>query len=121
MLGGKASVHTENFLVDNGGDGQTVKAVCESLPKLDIVSALAFVIEAIDTVDGCTLVVAPKQKKSFRDTLFYTPTANKWSPKTAFLGLHNLRETSNWHQGGTHRTQIAAKDRSTVHEYHQQF
>jgi hypothetical protein len=44
-------VHGEDLLVDDGGDGQTVEAVGERLPQLDVVAALALVIEAVYTID----------------------------------------------------------------------
>ena len=36
-IGTETTVHCEDFLVDNGSDGQAVKAVRERLPQLDIV------------------------------------------------------------------------------------
>ena len=33
-------------------DGEAVKAVCERLPQLNVVSPLALVIEAVDAVDA---------------------------------------------------------------------
>jgi hypothetical protein len=56
-------VHRENLLVDDSGDGQTVEAVGEGLPQLDVVSALALVVEAVDAVDGGTFVVASEDEE----------------------------------------------------------
>jgi hypothetical protein len=56
-------VHGEDFLVDNSGDRQTVEAVCEGLPQLDVVATLALVVEAVDAVDRRTLVVAAKHEE----------------------------------------------------------
>jgi len=56
-------VHSEDLLVDNGGDGQAVEAVCECLPQLDVVATLAFIIEAVNTVDGGALVISAKDKE----------------------------------------------------------
>lgn len=36
---------TENFLVNNSCDGQTVKAICKCFPQFDIVASLAFIKE----------------------------------------------------------------------------
>ena len=44
-------MHAENFLVDESCDGKTIEAVCEDFPKLNAVTALAFVIEAVDAID----------------------------------------------------------------------
>lgn len=50
----------EDFLIDDGSNGQTVEAVGERLPELDVVAPFALVVEAIDAVDGRTFVVAPQ-------------------------------------------------------------
>jgi hypothetical protein len=34
-------VHAEDFFVDDGGDGETVETVGESLPEFDTVSSFA--------------------------------------------------------------------------------
>jgi hypothetical protein len=44
-------VHGEDLLVNDGSNGKAVEAVGESLPELDVVSALALIVEAVDTVD----------------------------------------------------------------------
>jgi hypothetical protein len=56
-------VHGEDLLVNDGGNRQAVEAVGESLPQLDVVSSLALVVEAIDTVDGGALVVATQNEE----------------------------------------------------------
>lgn len=62
----ETSVHGEDLLVDNGGNGQAVEAVCECFPQLDVVSTLAFVVESVDTVNRCALMVATENEKVFR-------------------------------------------------------
>ena len=37
----KTAVHTEDFLVDDGGHGQAVEAISEGFPKFDVVPPLA--------------------------------------------------------------------------------
>lgn len=59
-------MHGEDLLVNDGCDGKTVEAICESLPQLDVVSSLALIVEAIDAVDGCTFVVAAEDEEVFR-------------------------------------------------------
>ena len=56
-------MHGENLFVNNSRNGQAVEAVGESLPQLDIVSSLAFVVETIDTVDRSALVVATQDEE----------------------------------------------------------
>ena len=44
-------MHGENLFVNDGGNRQAIETVRERLPKLDVVSSLAFVVEAVDAVD----------------------------------------------------------------------
>ena len=62
----QAAVHGEDLLVNDGGNWQAIETVGECFPQLDVVSALAFVVEAIDAVDGRALVVAPEDEEVFR-------------------------------------------------------
>lgn len=36
-------MHAEDLLIDDSSDGETVEAVCEGLPQLDVVSSLALI------------------------------------------------------------------------------
>jgi hypothetical protein len=56
-------VHGEDLLINDGGDGQAVEAVGESLPKLDVVASLALVVETVDAVDGRALVVTAQNEE----------------------------------------------------------
>lgn len=56
-------MHRKNLFVDDSGNRKAVEAVGKGLPKLDVVPALALVIEAVDTVDGRTLVVATQNEE----------------------------------------------------------
>lgn len=56
-------MHGEDLLVDDSSNGQAVEAVGEGLPQLDVVSSLALIVKAIDTVDGGTLVVTTQNKE----------------------------------------------------------
>ena len=58
-------MHGEDLLVDNGRDGQAVEAIRKSLPQLDVVAALALVVETVDTVDGRALMVAAQDEEVF--------------------------------------------------------
>ena len=62
----QAAVHGEDLLIDDGGDGQAVEAVGESLPKLDVVSSLALIVETVDTVDRGALVVTAENEEVLR-------------------------------------------------------
>lgn len=59
-------MHGEDLLVDYGGNRQAVEAVCECFPQLDVVSTLAFVVETVDTVDRCALMVATENEEVLR-------------------------------------------------------
>lgn len=61
----QTTVHGEDLLVDDSGDRKAIEAVGEGLPQLDVVAALALVVEAVDTVDGRTLVVATQNEEVF--------------------------------------------------------
>ncbi len=67
QVGREATVAAEDLLVDDGRHGQTVEAVGEGLPELDVVAALALVVEAVDAVDAGALVVAAQQEKVLRE------------------------------------------------------
>jgi hypothetical protein len=59
------TVHREYLLINNGSNGQTIEAIRERFPKFDVVSSLAFIIEAINTIDGGTLMITPQNKEIF--------------------------------------------------------
>ena len=59
-------MHSKDFLIDDSGDRQAVEAVRERLPQLDVVPSLALIIEAVDAVDGRTLVVATQDEEVLR-------------------------------------------------------
>ena len=59
----KTTVHSEDFLVDDGGDGQAVEAVRKCLPQLNVVSSLTLIVETVDAVDAGALVVAAKDEE----------------------------------------------------------
>lgn len=62
----QTAMHGEDLLVNNSSNGQAVETISKGLPELDIIPALAFVVEAVDTVDRGTFVVAPKDKEVLR-------------------------------------------------------
>jgi hypothetical protein len=58
-------MHCENFLIDDCCNGQAVEAVRESLPQLDVIPSLAFIVEPINAVDGSAFVVAAQDEEIF--------------------------------------------------------
>lgn len=62
----QTTMHRENLFINDCSNRKTVEAVCECLPQLNVESALAFVVEAVDTVDTGTLVVAAKNEEVLR-------------------------------------------------------
>jgi hypothetical protein len=54
---------TEDLLIYDGCHWETVKAIRERFPQLDVVASLALVIEAVDPVDGGAFVVATQQEE----------------------------------------------------------
>lgn len=62
-IGAQTTVHGEDLLVNDGSNGKAVEAVGESLPELDVVSALALIVETVDTVDRGTLVVSTQNEE----------------------------------------------------------
>jgi hypothetical protein len=62
----EATVHGENLLVNDGSNRQAIEAVRECLPELDVVSTLALVVKAVDTVDRGALVITAENEKVLR-------------------------------------------------------
>lgn len=62
-LRAQTSVHAQDLLIDDGSDGQAIEAVGEGLPQLDVVAALALVVEAVDSIDRGTLVISSQQEE----------------------------------------------------------
>lgn len=59
-------MHGEDLLVNDCSNRETVEAVGEGLPELDVIPSLALVVEAVDPVDGRALVVAAQNEEVFR-------------------------------------------------------
>ena len=62
----QTTVHAQNLLINDSGDGEAVETVSKGLPQLDVVPSLAFVIEAINSVDRGALVVASEEEEVLR-------------------------------------------------------
>ena len=59
-------MHRKDLLIDDSGDRQAVEAVRKCLPQLDVVASLAFVVEPVDAVDRCALMVAAENEEVLR-------------------------------------------------------
>jgi len=59
-------VHAQDFLVNEGSNGEAVETVSEGFPEFDVVSSLALVVEAVNTVDGGALVVSSEEEEVLR-------------------------------------------------------
>ena len=44
-------MHAENLLVDDSCYRQAIEAVCERFPQLDVITPLALIIKAVDTIN----------------------------------------------------------------------
>ena len=55
---GEATVHAENFLVNQSSNGQAIENIAENAPESDRVTTFAFVIKSVDAIDLGTLVIA---------------------------------------------------------------
>ena len=56
-------MHREDLFVNDCRNGQTVEAIRKGLPQLDVVAALALIVETIDTVNASTLMIATQNEK----------------------------------------------------------
>jgi hypothetical protein len=59
-------MHAKDLVVNDSGNRKTVEAISERLPKLDVVSTFALVVETIDPVGASDLMVATEEKKVLR-------------------------------------------------------
>lgn len=58
-------MHGEDFFVNYSSDWQTIEAVSERLPQLDVVSPFTFIVETVDTVDRRALMVPAEDEEVF--------------------------------------------------------
>lgn len=56
-------MHAQDLFINNGSNRETVKAVSEGLPELDVVPPLALIVETIDSVNTSTFVVSSQQEE----------------------------------------------------------
>ena len=56
-------MHGEDLLVDDSGDRKAVEAIRESLPQLDVVATLAFIVETVNAIDGRAFVISSQNEE----------------------------------------------------------
>ena len=59
-------MHAKDFFINDSCNWKTVEAIGKGFPQFDIVSTLAFIIKAIDSINGSALVVASEKEEIFR-------------------------------------------------------
>lgn len=62
----KSSMRTEDLIIYNSSNRQTVETINECLPELYIIPSFTFVVESIDAIDGCTFVIPPQNEEVLR-------------------------------------------------------
>merc|ERR1712187_160523 len=65
----KSTMHADDLLIDEAANRHAIEHVAELFPELDIITAFAFVIEAINPSDRCAFVISTKLEKVLR--IFY--------------------------------------------------
>mmetsp|Transcript_8268 Transcript_8268/g.12235 ORF Transcript_8268/g.12235 Transcript_8268/m.12235 type:complete len:86 (-) Transcript_8268:355-612(-) len=58
-------MHTNYFIINNSTARKTIKCVTKGLPQFDAVPTPALIVESVDTINSCTLMVPPKDEKVF--------------------------------------------------------
>ena len=66
QLGGQATMHAQDSLVDDSWDWEVVEHGAEFTPHREIVSSFAFVVEAIHSCDWIALVISSQQEYPVR-------------------------------------------------------
>jgi len=61
----QATMHGEYFFIDDCGDWQAVKTIRKRLPQLNVVPPLAFVVEAVNTIDRSTFMISAEDEEIF--------------------------------------------------------
>jgi len=63
QIWGKAAMDAQDLVLNDGAEWQTVKAVIEGFPDLEVVSLPAFVVEAINAIDRAALMIASEHEE----------------------------------------------------------
>mmetsp|Transcript_15416 Transcript_15416/g.25393 ORF Transcript_15416/g.25393 Transcript_15416/m.25393 type:complete len:256 (-) Transcript_15416:491-1258(-) len=62
----QTTMHTDDFVINNGSTGEAVKSIAESLPQLHTETTTTLIIETVDPVDPGTLMVTSEDEEIFR-------------------------------------------------------
>lgn len=65
-LRAQATMHADDFIIDDSRTGEAVESITECLPQLDTESTTTLIIESVDPVDSCALMVSSEDEKVFR-------------------------------------------------------
>lgn len=57
----QSSMHAHNLVLNQGTHRHTVETINKELPNLEVVPPFALIIEPIQLVDFCRLMIAPEQ------------------------------------------------------------
>mmetsp|Transcript_13833 Transcript_13833/g.23603 ORF Transcript_13833/g.23603 Transcript_13833/m.23603 type:complete len:209 (-) Transcript_13833:154-780(-) len=82
MVRGESSVGTEYLFLNDGCDRQAIKCITERFPELDVVPSPHLVIESVDPVDACALVVSSEDEK-----VLWVPYFEREKQANGFDGL----------------------------------
>jgi len=80
-------MHAQDFLIDASTDGHGIEDITECLPKLDVVTTLAIIIEAIDASDAGALMVATQSEEVLR-VLVLVAEQEAYCLKAALATVH---------------------------------
>jgi hypothetical protein len=56
-------MHANNLIINDGTARQTIKSVAKLLPHLDREATAALIVESVNPIDSCALVVAAQKEK----------------------------------------------------------
>lgn len=59
-------MHSEDLVVNDCRNWQTIKAICKGFPDLDVIPSFTLVIETIDAVDRGSFMIATQDEKILR-------------------------------------------------------
>jgi len=59
-------MHTNDFLINDSTDRHAIEGITEHLPHFNAVASLAFIIEPVNSGNGCTFVISSQGEKIVR-------------------------------------------------------
>lgn len=121
----KSSVHTDNFIVNYGEDGEGVEAVSEEFPQLDVIPIGMISKDSLITSFctrrrtrrvcwWCCTRGCPWGWRSSQGTLSCRPATGRSSRSRTSLGPRSLLKTGSSRPAGIHPVRTDGSSRSTV-------